>query len=334
MTHALRTSAFLLLFGVFLVAAPLTAQDFDHDQVIKERFEIADGGLLTIDSDLGSIEVEGGRGNDVVVTIIKGANRVNRSEAEELFDRFQVDFNQTRNGVEIKGDYDKPGRRWNWGNKGLRVMYRISVPENIEVDLKTSGGSINIDNIAGAAKLRTSGGSLSLEEVGGPVTAKTSGGSIKARDLGGSAELNTSGGSITIDRADGSVVAQTSGGSINIADVNGPVDASTSGGGIRLKEIAGVVNASTSGGSIEAEVLGQPDEDMRLSTSGGTVTLHLDPSVRADIDAKASGGSVSTDFAISVRGEIKRSKLQGEINGGGPLLTLRSSGGSVRIREN
>ncbi len=334
MTHALRTSACLLLLGAFLTVAPLAAQDFDHDEVIKERFEIADGGLLLIDSDLGSIEVEGGRGNDVVVTIIKGANNVNRSEAEKLFDRFTIDFDQTRNGLEIKGEYDKPGRRWNWGNKGLRVMYRISVPENIEVDLKTSGGSIHIDNIAGAAKMRTSGGSLSIEDVGGPVMAKTSGGSIKGRNLGGSADLNTSGGSISIDSANGNVHAQTSGGSINIADVNGMVDASTSGGGIRLKEIAGVVNASTSGGSIEAEVLGQPDEDMRLSTSGGTVTLRLDPSVRADIDAQAPGGPVSTDFGISVRGEIKKSKLQGEINGGGPLLTLRSSGGSVRIREN
>ena len=98
--------------------------------------------------------------------------------------------------------------------------------------------------------------------------------------------------------------------------------------------IAGSVNANTSGGSIEAEILGQPDDDMVLKTSGGSVTVHLDESVRADIDAKASGGSVSTDFAVTVRGTMKKSELRGEINGGGPMLTLRSSGGSVRIREN
>jgi DUF4097 and DUF4098 domain-containing protein YvlB len=317
-----------------MIAAPLAAQNFHHDQVIEERFEMASGGLLTIDSDLGSIELTGGGGNDVVVTVIKGANNVSRRDAEELFDRFRLDFDQSGRGLEIKGDYDRPGGRWNNGNRGLRVIYRIVVPENINVDLKTAGGSIQVEHIAGEATLRTSGGSLALDDVGGRVSAHTSGGSIKARHLGSRVDLNTSGGSITVEGAGGAVDASTSGGSISISDVNGPVDASTSGGGIRLEEIAGNVNASTSGGSIEAEILGQPDDDMKLSTSGGSVTVHLDSSVSADIDAQASGGSVRTDFPVTVRGTLKKTKLQGEINGGGPLLTLRSSGGSVRILEN
>lgn len=330
-----RQLAQLLVFAGLLLAVPATAfaQNYDHDETIEKRFKVDNGSLITLDADMGSVVVEGTKGSEVVVYVLKGVNNVNRNEAEKLFDRYQVSFDERGRGLEITGDYDKPRGRINW-RKSLKVHYEILVPEDVEVDLKTSGGSIHAENIAGDVNLKTSGGSLQLRDLAGRVTARTSGGSIQGRNLGFVADLHTSGGSINIDGAGGAIDAKTSGGSISIADVDGTVDAQTSGGTIRLREIAGAVNAKTSGGSIEAEILGQPKDDMRLQTSGGSVTIHLDDNVRADLDAKASGGSVSTDFAVAVRGTVKKTQLQGEINGGGPLLTLRTSGGSVRIREN
>ncbi len=325
--------ASLLLLSASSTAFAQKGQTYDHDEIIEESFKVAKGSLLTIDADLGSIVIEGGRGSEVKVYIVKGANNVSSNEANKLFDRYQVSFDEGGRGLKIRGEYDKPRGRMNW-RKGIKVHYEILVPEDIELDIKTSGGSIHAENIAGNANLKTSGGSLQLRDLAGRVTGRTSGGSIQARDLGGIADLHTSGGSINIEGGGGSIDARTSGGNINISDVDGTVEAHTSGGTIRLKEIAGSVNAKTSGGSIEAEILGQPRNDMHLQTSGGSVTVHLDDDIRADIDAKASGGSVSTDFAVSVRGTVKKTQLQGEINGGGPLLTLRTSGGSVRIREN
>ena len=326
------TAALTLLILVF---APFTsaAQPFEHEEIIEDRFEIANNGLFTLDSDLGSIEIVGGSGDDVFLTVILGVNNVNRSEADRLFDRFDLDVQRSRGSLEITGDYDKPSGRMNW-RRGLKVKYQITVPENTELNVKTAGGSITVEDISAEINVKTSGGSLKLDDIDGLVVARTSGGSIKASRIGDRLDVHTSGGSISIDVADGDVSAKTSGGSISISEVDGDVNANTSGGSISLKEIEGTVNASTSGGSVTAEIIGQPDEDMTLKTSGGTVTLYLDESVRADIDAQASGGSVSTDIPIAIRGTKKRSKLQGEMNGGGPLLTLRSSGGSVRIKDN
>ncbi len=335
MKHLFRGAHVMLLAGVlaFTLHTTSLAQNYDHDEIIEESFDVSKGSLLTIDADLGSIVIEGNRGSKVVVSVMKGVNNTSQRNAQELFERYDVSFNKRSGGLEIEGDYDKPGGRMNWRNS-LKVHYELSVPEDMELDIKTAGGSIHVENIAGDVMLHTSGGSLQLRDLAGRVVAKTSGGSIQGRNLGNSVDLHTSGGSINIDGAHGALDARTSGGSINIADVDGPVDVQTSGGTIKLREIAGSVNAKTSGGSIEAEIIGQPEDDMRLQTSGGSVTVHLDNNVRADIDAKASGGTVSTDFPVTVRGTLKKTQLQGEINGGGPLLTLRTSGGSVRIREN
>ena len=71
-----------------------------------------------------------------------------------------------------------------------------------------------------------------------------------------------------------------------------------------------------------------------LSSSGGGITVSVDPAVSLDVDAHTSGGRVTVDLPITVRGlDDQRNTVRGELNGGGPLLKLRSSGGSVRINS-
>ena len=92
--------------------------------------------------------------------------------------------------------------------------------------------------------------------------------------------------------------------------------------------------ATTSGGGIRAHLLGQPTSDSLLSSSGGSVTLYVDTSISADLDASSSGGSVTSDLPVRVSNFTSaKSKLNGELNDGGPVLKLRSSGGGIRIRE-
>jgi hypothetical protein len=68
-----------------------------------------------------------------------------------------------------------------------------------------------------------------------------------------------------------------------------------------------------------------------LSTSGGGVRTELDPSVALTIDASSSGGDVDSDLPVTVQGRVASTSLRGNLNGGGAVLRLRSSGGGVRI---
>ena len=51
------------------------------------------------------------------------------------------------------------------------------------------------------------------------------------------------------------------------------------------------------------------------------------------VNAGTSGGRVRTEFPVTIRGEISKRKLQAKINGGGPELYLRTSGGSIYLNE-
>jgi DUF4097 and DUF4098 domain-containing protein YvlB len=144
-------------------------------------------------------------------------------------------------------------------------------------------------------------------------------------------ELNTSGGSLSIEDLVGKLNARTSGGSINVGDIEGDVKLHTSGGSITTDTITGNLDAHTSGGSIRVTVDKQLTEDAKLTTSGGSITAYLLADMQLDINASTSGGRVKSDFEID--GRMKKMSVKGSINGGGPKLTLKTSGGSIKIKE-
>lgn len=144
-------------------------------------------------------------------------------------------------------------------------------------------------------------------------------------------KLDTSGGSLSIEDLKGNLNARTSGGSINIGNIVGEVRLNTSGGSINTQTISGNLDAHTSGGSINVTVDKQLSQDAKLSTSGGSITAYLIPNIQVELAASTSGGRVKSEFEVD--GRVKKQSIRGSINGGGPKLTLKTSGGSVRIKS-
>ncbi|WP_339724092.1 DUF4097 family beta strand repeat-containing protein [uncultured Paraglaciecola sp.] len=144
-------------------------------------------------------------------------------------------------------------------------------------------------------------------------------------------KLNTSGGSLAIEDLVGELSANTSGGSIKVGNIVGDIKLRTSGGSITTDNISGNIDAHTSGGSINVTIDKQLTKNAKLTTSGGSITAHLISDIHLDIYASTSGGRVKSDFEID--GKLKKRSVKGSINGGGPKLTLKTSGGSIKIKE-
>ena len=163
------------------------------------------------------------------------------------------------------------------------------------------------------------------------IDIQTAGGSIEARGLAAPVKLDTSGGSITIENVEATVDAHTSGGSITVRRVTGDLDVNTSGGGIDIRDAGGRVDAHTSGGSVSVAFAAGNNRGGDVSSSGGSVQAEVDPAVALSLDASTSGGRVSSDLPVTVRGSLSSRSLRGDVNAGGALLRLHTSGGSVRI---
>jgi len=271
----------------------------DINGTIKKSFTVESHGQLTLETDLGSIGIKAIKGNTVDVEVIRRVRALSKEDAQEILEDFKIDFDQIGKDVHIIARFKKKGWWGFWDNirHHLRIEFVITVPPVYNVELKTSGGSISVEDIVGVVNSKTSGGSLYFDKIKGPIWGKTSGGSIK------------------------------------VGKVEGNVDIDTSGGSIAVEELKGTIKARTSGGSVKAYVSSQPKSDCRLKTSGGSISVYLDEGIRMDVNASTSGGRIYTEFPVTIQGEINKRKLKAEINGGGPELYLHTSGGSIHIKK-
>jgi DUF4097 and DUF4098 domain-containing protein YvlB len=286
---------------------------------ISRSFDVEPGGILDIDSDVGSIEVTPGADDKVTLEVdLSGPDA----------DKLEIDFEQTSRGVRVKGRLRDKGNRHR--NYTLRARFRAQVPARYDVRLDTSGGGIEVGDLQGEVHADTAGGSITVGRVKGPVRADTAGGSIEVESSQEDVDADTAGGSIRLGDMGGRVRADTAGGSIRIDRSLGHVKASTAGGSIKIRGASESVDASTSGGGVSVTFVGQPSKDSQLSTSGGNVTAILAGDLRFDIRAR-SGSRVRSEFDLEDE-RIDEDRLDGRLNGGGPRLRLDSSG-PVRIER-
>lgn len=323
----IRNAAIAAVLGLVSISAAQAA----IDSPIHRNFNVHPGGTIIIDTDIGDIKVVSGAAN-VSVDVNRHAKTMSRSHADELFKDFEVTFAQEGNDVRVSARDHHPTSWFHW-NSDLDVHFVVNVPSQYNVDLKTSGGDIAVSDLNGQVKAKTSGGNVSLGRINGLVDAHTSGGDVSLAGSHASALLSTSGGDIKVGDAGASLNVRTSGGSIDIRHAASDLKAHTSGGSIEIGDAAGTIDASTSGGSIRARLSAQPRADSKLETSGGGITIHVAQHVSLDVDAHTSGGDVASDLPVTILGKQNDSSLNGKLNGGGPKLVLRSSGGDIRLEK-
>lgn len=326
----LMTAAMVIIVAI-VAGTTMTAYGSEED-VVTKSFTVEPGGKFILDTDIGSVEVRGADAGSVEIAVHR---EVRHGDRDKVLREFQLKFEQRGNDVYVTGDRERHGMHWLWDNiwNRLKVRFVVTVPRSFDVEVKTSGGGVDIADLGGKVTARTSGGSVACDRIGGTIEARTSGGSVRIGVAEGRVEARTSGGDIRIDEAKGNVFARTSGGGIRIEHAGGEVDAHTSGGSITAGDVGGALKAKTSGGSVTATISAQPGSRCEMETSGGSVTVRLAANVAVAIDAHASGGHVETDIPVTVQGEISRSTLKAKINGGGPELYLRTSGGSIHIKK-
>lgn len=124
-------------------------------------------------------------------------------------------------------------------------------------------------------------------------------------------------------------------GEIDIIDINGNADIETTNGKIIIDKLTGEVEARTTNGSIEVDLDAFSGEDeVDLSTTNGSIRLYLPAGSGFEVRAQTTNGSVVSDFDVDERRrDRKRRSLRGATNGGGPMISMETTNGSIYLRD-
>jgi hypothetical protein len=177
----------------------------------------------------------------------------------------------------------------------------VDTPTALDLDGRTSDGSLKVSGVQGTLEVHTSDGSVDIENVGGAVRLTASDGSIKIHNVTGTLESRSSDGHATVDGKFTALQVHTSDGTLDLTMAEGS----------------------------------QLNTASRVESSDGSVTVRLPHTMAIDLDVHTSDGQINCALPLTMEGynsaHSSGHNLRGHLNGGGVPLTVHTSDGNVTI---
>lgn len=305
----------ILLAAAALAALPFQTgcdlEDIAHGgeryrEEFSYNYDLKPGARLSVESFNGSVEILSWEKDAIQISGSKWASH--QGDLREL----KIDIQHDPQYVRVRAVRPSGFRR----NMGAKFFIRA--PRHVALEMiRSSNGAIRAEDVVGDANLSTSNGAIRLRRITGRIDAHTSNGSIDGDDIDGDVTFRTSNGAIRANRLRGTANAQTSNGSITMTLAkprpNQPLE------------------FESSNGSIDLTFQDLADNEIRANTSNASITVRLPGSVKAQLRANTSNSSITSDLDVTTTGTIGKGRLEGAINGGGPLIRLSTSNGHIRL---
>lgn len=293
-----------LLLPAALVVLGLSACDpqrVEETGVEEFRFEAgSERPRIEVRIEEGSIEIQGVEGSRAIEgEFVKRARSVDRETARGLLPRIEVSALESEEGARFRFE----GRVESIPPFGgdLRTDLRLRVPREVELEIATDDGRIEIEGVEGRVRAQSGDGRIFVERASGELRLRTEDGSIVGRDL------------------------------------DAKVEAATDDGNIELEGTFARLEAVTSDGSIRIDCLDwqASTEGWVLRTADGAIRVLLPASAAADIDATASDGRIVNRLASfdGAGRDESDSRLRGKLGGGGPLLFFSTMDGRIELSQ-
>ncbi|TDI74465.1 MAG: hypothetical protein E2O84_05860 [Bacteroidetes bacterium] len=284
-----QTFSRALLLAILIPAFSVSAQE------VNRTYDVSPGGILRLDLETGgTITITGWNRNEVEVNI-----SVSGRDGSDVI----VDLEEIRNGVAIATEYE--GRN---GRADLEIDIRV--PFIFNLDIETSGGDVQIENVEGEIKGQTMGGDLEFDNIKGEIDFSTMGGDISLENSIVDGSVETMGGEVYLENVVGNVNGHTMGGEVTYENVranpnsrNKELEITTMGGEINLDQAAYGATLHTMGGDIN---VGSVAHHIKATTMGGDITIEeIDGWVEAttmggDVDVVVVGDPDSGDRHIEI----------------------------------
>ena len=305
-----------LWFSLLAVAAFTSARAIERD--FKQTFVVQPGCTLKIDTYRGGIIVTEGDQPEIRVTALMEIGVETEAEADRLREALKLEISEENNTVSIRARNPRETRvRFVWNDKlQIDLAWRITVPRQCNVDLKTLNGGITVGNLSGRVVVRAETGAVYLKRIEGSIDARTETGDI------------------IISRCTGAAKASVMRGTIRVGTMGGPTELKTTSGDIEILAARAGLVASAEAGDV---IVGFPRDfagDARVTTSGGSIYAKIDPAASCTVTASSVWGRVENTLALEVApGAASKRKLTGKLGAGASPITLHADGGHVKLTK-
>jgi DUF4097 and DUF4098 domain-containing protein YvlB len=326
------------------------SMDLQSEKTLNQDFQLPPGTkTVRVENEFGDLEVQSGTGTKVSVTADlkiygprRGGPHRGKAEAQE-----EVQLSGEASGDRFLVKLVKP----DGPNRRVQANLTISVPPEIAVELKNSFGKIGVAELKGNLQVENSNGKITIDQVTGDATVNNQYAQVTIGTITGNLNVDAKAGSIEIEQVGKNLTVQNAFGRIKLGTVrgdlqaickNGQIDVEQALGSAKVENAFGSANLEDCQGPVEADItngslkvrISQVTGPSNFDVQFGSIEVSLPESAKFTVDAASSFGQIRTDFPLDpTRSGNTGSTLNGEVNGGGPLLQIRTQNGSINLNE-
>jgi DUF4097 and DUF4098 domain-containing protein YvlB len=271
------------------------------------------GTSLHVQNTSGAVEVRvDPTREDVQLTCTIQAQAPSRSEAEELVAQVELQATRTETGLlQVEPQIPRaPG-------SSVAVGLAILLPDSAGVTVQVTSGRVLLAGLTGAGDVRSTNGSITIQ------------------DHTGAVHLEATNGRLVAERVTGALVGRSSNGSIEVSAISGSVDLESRNGTISASEVGSPVRLRTSNGSIDLHLPPDQPGPIDLATSNGAIRVDVGPAFQGTVHLRSTAGRVRLVDQVSPEAAAGLGKHGGtlRLRSDEPVSTLETGNGSIELRR-
>jgi Toastrack DUF4097 len=248
---------------------------------------------LTVRMEDADVILEESRGDHVTVTFYVDG-RGKDAWARDLFERMEFRAEAAGGSLYVESEGPRIARSEWSDHRGFGATVVIGVPGGLDLAVRTGDGDIMAARIAGRAEISSGDGDVVIGTAEGEALI-----------------VGTADGDISIGRL-----------SANRAQI------STADGDISLGEVRTALAVSTGDGDLR--ITFAEANEANISTGDGDVVLFVPSTLRASF--RLAGEDLEVAAGMELQGRVRDDRIEGDLNGGGPQINVRTGDGSVTLR--
>jgi DUF4097 and DUF4098 domain-containing protein YvlB len=303
-------------FAVAFVAAPaLAAQKFEEK--FEKTVPLSKTGTLYLTNLSGQIEVLTWKDAQVKIEALKTSKADTVDKAKENAAKVTIEVTNEADRVSVETKYPKRmGGFWGGDQISVSVDYKVWIPEQASVEVKSTSGDVKVAPIGGKAKIDSVSGDVGLSGAAGAEVELVSG-DLRMENVAGDAFIKAVSGNIEASGVKGSIEVEAVSGDIKLLDISG----------------AQTVGAKSVSGNITYTGALKEGGRYEFNTFSGDVRMTIPAGSGFDLEANTFSGDIDSDFAITVSGKMSPREVRGTVGKGGTTLVLKSFSGNVDLKK-
>lgn len=336
---------FFFLSSIFLT--PVLAEAKEYTFHFHQEFDVGKNPSLYLDNLSGKIIINSHLIDKIIVDATKVVKAKNFEKAKKASERTKIKTKKRGSDVIIHTKYPKYRL---FRHEKVRVDYHILVPEETEIDLKTTSADIDIERIKNNIDLSTTSGDIRVEDVSGDIfISSTSGdvslwdifGCIKIRgtssdielnDIEGDLKLDCTSGDVEIKNLKGDVEVSLTSGDLTLQRIDGDIDATSSSGDIEVFQKRGFLNLESISGNIKVKTNISKGYKYSVGTVSGDVYFYIPEATDAKVKLETVSGKIHTNLPLVLE-DFSRKHLSGKLGSGESKIHIFTTSGDIKLKE-